>query len=326
MARDYRSNVGQQSQDNLMEALGKLQQAGQFQQTQGDKFKMAGYEHQLAADTDRKKQLTKQEIDKQNLQQLLDASKNGQLPQGAGATLDGASLTRQPNLGVYDLKRQQQDTQQVNKYATALKPTSDFLGAAQELEQVTNRDGKGGVFTNPTAQLKSAGKLASMAGDSIIGYGGLMGMIDPDAAAERKAITRYNQAVGVALGGARGMSPMIQQGIKQSMGQIASGDPDLMSKALRGSARGIGQVVRTAQSGFSPDIRNQAHNNAQMDDPINFFNQITPEAGPAANLKSPPAGTDQQIKQSLDSKKAPQQAPVAPAAPGGFDPDKYLGK
>jgi hypothetical protein len=231
-----------------------------------------------------------------------------ELPAGSGASMDrgGASITKPFNTTMIDQKAQHFHDTQVTKYSGALKPTSDYIGAAQDLERITNRDGKGGIFTNPNATLLSAGKTLSGLSDENLGRleaasnTGIGKMILPNgmqvpvgASEERKAIKRLQQATGVSLGGARGMSPQIQQGIQQSTGQMLSGDPDLMAKGIRGSGRIVGSIVRTAQSGFAPEIRATAHDNTGMSDPMDFLGKISPENAPPSNYMSPPAGTGQ---------------------------------
>lgn len=231
---------------------------------------------------------------------------------GVEVSKEGAALKPNPALLTVDLKKQQFDQTQANKYSKGLEKYADLGGAAQDLEKITNRDGKGGVFTNPNASLISSGKVISAIPDSVLGIAEMTGAIPKGAAEERKAIARYSQGLGVALGGARGMAPQTQNQIRQSLGALSSGDPQLMAKGLRGSGRILGQSVKTVQGGFTPEVRGQVHD--QMGgDPMDFLGSIAPEPGPASNLNSPPAGNAKQVQQGLPKPQQPQQ--TQPAQP-----------
>ncbi|GAC1499978.1 MAG: hypothetical protein NVS1B10_03250 [Candidatus Saccharimonadales bacterium] len=340
---DYRSpyqeaNDKQYSMGNAFDSINQLSQmlqkkqlADQVQRGE-DRRQQAGFQQQkdmLPLESANKLGLMQGESDvklkesRARLQDVITAAKNA--PAGAGVSegAESASITRQPNMGVYDLKKSQFDQTQANKYSKGLEKYSDLTGAAADLERITNRDGKGGVFTNPEAKLSSAGKMISALPDAALGAMEMMGVIPKGSADERKAIARFRQGVGVSLGGARGMSPAIQQGIKESLGGMTSGDPQLMSKGLRGAARIVGGSVKTVQGGFAPEVRGMVHDN-MGGDPMDFYGKISADGGPPANYNSPPAGVKDQMKQS---QPAQPQAPQGMATPGGgFDPDKYLGK
>ncbi len=262
---------------------------------------------------------TEQTAEQEQMNKLLGMIQSGQLPQGAGASMGKASISRQPNLGVYDLKKQQMDVSQQNKYAKGLEKYSDLTGAAADLERITNRDGKGGVFTNPDAQLISAGKVVSAVPDSALGVAEMVGAAPQGSAEERKAFARYKLSMGHALTGAR-MNPGMQKMIQDSLGGMASGDPALMAKGLRGSGRIIGGTLKTVQGGFTPEVKGFVHDQGNGD-PMELFGKIPSENAPPSNYNSPPPGSG---KHKQPKPVAPPQAAPASDSMSGFDPDSYL--
>lgn len=337
---DYSNYLSKQP--GFMDALAKLQESNQFQQNK-DLQKLL-QSQKLQSETDRQQAGFKQEqamvpLQEQykeqgitlehdlkqkaaeaRLKDVLGNLKN--MPAGAGLSVgpEGASVTRQPNMGVYDLKKQQFDQTQQNKYAKGLEKYSDLTGAAQDLETITNRDGKGGVFTNPDAKLISGGKVVSAMPDAALGLAELTGMSPQGSAEERKALARYKLSMGHALTGAR-MNPTMQKAIQDSLGGMASGDPDLMAKGLRGSARIVGGTLHTVQGGFTPEVRGAVHE--QMgSDPMEMFGKIATEKYPSTLAPDP--GNVKPVN-TPTAPAAPQQTTQAPMNPGGeSEEQEYL--
>lgn len=328
---DYRSQVDAQNASSL--GFGNVIEQANSLADFMQKKKQAEQEQQLKRDMPGIEAKAKAQEGIESLEQLLKIQK--QLPPGAGVSAGGAALTRQPTMGTYDLRKQQMDEHKrefddnkAKEYSKGLEHYSDFSGSAQDLENITNRDGKGGVFSNPDAHLISGGKVISRIPDSALGVAELMGAAEKGSAEERKAIARYKLAMNHALAGSRVTEGMTKL-IANSLGGITSGDPDLMAKGLRGSARTMSANIKTVQSGFSPEVRGIVHDRLGAD-PMDFFNGIPSEKGPASNYKSPPAGNAQQIQQqtrpqqSRPQQMAPQPSPSPAPSPGGFDPDSYL--
>lgn len=325
---DYRPNPS--GQEGLMAALAKLQEANQFQQAQKQRQDLqtqalqgeaerqqAGFTQQkeMVPITEQSKLRTHQgesDIDltasRERLADVLKNSKNVPAGSGLSEAKEGASFTKPTNMGVYDFKKQQLDQSQANKYAKGLEKYSDLSGAASDLERITNRDGKGGVFTNPGAALVSGGKVASATPDAAMGLAELVGMASPGSAEERKALARYKLAMGHALTGAR-MNPTMQKIIQDSLGGMASGDPQLMAKGLRGSARIIGGTLHTVQGGFTPEVRGQVHEQMGMD-PMELFGKVPPENEPPSNLNSPLPKDPQNVQPvQPPAQQPPKQSP-----------------
>ncbi len=196
-----------------------------------------------------------------------------------------------------------QATKQENAYAKNLTPYSDAIASVHAIEDSTNSDGKGGVLTNGDAQLKSFGKYASSLSDKQVAIAEGLHMLPSGAAEERKTVSRYQLALGHSLNGAR-MNPMMQSMIKDSMGQMASGDPQLVAKGIRGAAKILGQTVKTVQAGFDDQTRETVHGRLGGD-PSDVFKSIHDDGPAGVSTTSPPPAGDQQAPMSMeDWKKA----------------------
>lgn len=213
---------------------------------------------------------------KQNLGMALEAIKSGQIPEGAGITLgaDSASVTRQPTLGMYDLKKEQMDRRGQADYSKRLEKTTGFSSALQDIEGLTNRSGKGGILTNPEEKLQSAGAIKSAVPTSMLGIGEAVGLVPKGSAEERKALERLQLEYQKSMTGARTSEDMSRRE-KQAMGWITSGDPDLVAKGVRALAHNVKRATQTIQAGYSPDVQERVHE--QMGNPMDFLNQVPDE-------------------------------------------------
>lgn len=182
--------------------------------------------------------------------------------------------------------QQKEQTHQENQYAKGLEKYSDVHGALTDLERITNRDGKGGVLTNPTASLVSSGKVVSALPDSALGLAELTRMAPAGTAEERKALARVKLSLGHAMTGAR-MNPTMQKMIQDSLGGIASGDAQLMTKGLRGAAGIVGSQVNTVQSGYGQPVRESVHDRLGSD-PMEFYRSIVKDAPVGATAPQGP--------------------------------------
>lgn len=209
---------------------------------------------------------------------------------GGGVGTQGRPMN--PYAGMnYQLQKDKFDQGQQEKYSKTVQPFSDVKGAFDQLDQITNRDGKGGIISNPDAQLVSAGKIESSVPDGLLGMGEMLGALPKGTMEERKAVDRVKLSLGHAMTGAR-MNPSMQKLIQDSIGQLNSGDPQLMAKGLRAAKGIVDQQVQNAASGFQPGVVNAVAGRGG----------IAPGQGP----------------------QQPSQ-PTAPSTPpGGFDPDAYL--
>lgn len=189
-------------------------------------------------------------------------------------TKEGASISEADQLP--NMHQQQAQAKAETDYSKRLEKYSDVHGALSDLERLTDRDGQGGVLTNPDATLISAGKLSSATPDSAMGLAELFHAVPQGTAEERKAIARVKLSLGHAFTGAR-MNPAMQKMIQDSLGGIASGDSQLMAKGLRGAAGIVGSQVRTAQSGYDDAVRGAVHDRLGGD-PMDFYGSIVKDA------------------------------------------------
>lgn len=160
----------------------------------------------------------------------------------------------------------------VEAYSKRLEKLAPMDEALKTLESVTNRDGAGGVFTNPNAKLVSVGKLESALPNVVVGAGDLMGLTDPGAPEERAAINSIKQHLGKLLSGTA-MSDNERAEIKQTLGFLASGDEKLVAKGLRSVGRmGKGSHVKV-EGGYGPSVKGD-YRSQSGEDPMAFYNSM----------------------------------------------------
>lgn len=157
-------------------------------------------------------------------------------------------------------------------YSKRLEKVTDFSSTLKQLEDLTNRDGQGGILTNPNAKLMSTGKLKSNVPDSLMGLGELVGATDKGTMEERKALGRLAIDFAHAKGGVRGLSPQIMAKEREALGWVSSDDPNLVSKGVRSLAKTMQGHLRTIKSGYTPDVQDRVH--SIMGDPESDYSQI----------------------------------------------------
>lgn len=207
---------------------------------------------------------------------------------------EGAAISEADQLP--NMHQQQAQAKAETDYSKRLEKYSDVHGALSDLERLTNRDGQGGVLTNPNATLISSGKLSSATPDSAMGLAELLHAVPQGTAEERKAIARVKLSLGHAFTGAR-MNPAMQKMIQDSLGGIASGDSQLMAKGLRGAAGIVGSQVRTAQSGYDDAVRGAVHDRLGGD-PMEFYGSIVKDSPYGAKTTPKAPATTPQSSQS----------------------------
>jgi hypothetical protein len=241
-------------------------------------------------------------LGKQKDQEDLDAIKNmkasGGVPEGASIGIGRVHVgsDRTPQV---DMQQERFEQKQANDYSKRLEKHNGFLSTLQELESRTNQDGKGGVLTNPDAQLISAGKAMSAVPTALVGIGELTGAVPKGAADERKLLERVQLEYQKSMSGMRTSSEMANRE-KQAMGWMASGDPSLVAKGIRSLSKNVGQAVRTIQGGYKPSVRDQVHSmsgdpldtlgHVYEDEPIGAKKQVNPAlpASPRQNDSAAP--------------------------------------
>ena len=89
------------------------------------------------------------------------------------------------------------------KYSDHIQKAVPFDATLQEIENLTNRDGKGGILTNPQAELISTGKTLSAVPTKVLGLAELSGIAPKGVSDERKALERLNITYQNSVGGLR---------------------------------------------------------------------------------------------------------------------------
>lgn len=209
---------------------------------------------------------------------------SGDVPEGASIAVGKVHVgaDRSPQV---DMQQERFDQKQANDYSKRLEKHNGFLSTLHELETRTDQDGKGGVLTNPNAQLVSAGKAMSAAPTGLVGALELIGVAPKGVSDERKLLERTLLEYRKSMSGLRSSDEMTQRE-KQAMGWMASGDPSLVAKGVRSLAKNVGQAVRTIQGGYKPNVRDQVHSmsgdpldtlgHVYEDEPIGIKKQVNP--------------------------------------------------
>lgn len=228
------------------------------------------------------------------------------LPPGTGASLTGtggASVTKgvtPPNpLGQERLLEGKQEG--LSKRYQAI---NGFTSALNEIEGKTDRDGQGGVVTNPNAQLISTGKRLSAVPTGLVGFGEMLGApgLPAGVTDERKSMERLQLEYQKAMTGVR-TSDEMRKAERQALGMIASGDHALAAKGIRALAKNVANATRAIQAGYVPEVRDRVH--SVMGDPMEHFSRVyddgpagaapsnTPQNAPGSTIAPPAGGTPQ---------------------------------
>jgi hypothetical protein len=248
--------------------------------------------------------------DRQKMAEDLLAKYGGKM--GVGVSKEGVSLTPKDNT-LRDAALQERKDKRVLHEQEGLskryEKMNNFNSDLDELERITNTDGKGGVITNPDAKLKSAGKVMSALPDSLVGLGEFLGVVPKGTADERKARQRLQIDYQQAKSGMR-VTDAARKQEAAAMGNMLSGDPDLAAKAIRSLGQNVKNQYGTIRSGYSPEAVENVHK--VMGDPTALYQgmyQDHPARGaqaPAAPKAAPKSGglspEEQAELQALEAK------------------------
>lgn len=309
MARDYR--MGGAPEINPLEALFKMNQGLTDQNKINNEAYQEDANRKAALDRIQKQHDLDEQGAKNRLAEVLNALKTNQVPDGAGisVTQQGASVTRQPTMGLYDARHEQQVRHGMSEYSKRLEKLNGFNAALNDIESLTNRTGKGGVISNPSEVLKSTGAAKSAVPTSLLGLGEMVGMVDKGTAEERKALERLQLEYQKSMTGMRTSEEMSQRE-KQAMGWMASGDPKLVAKGIRSLAHNVSQAHRSIRAGYMPDVQQGVED--QLGNQFDLLDNVYQD--PAIPLKSGPTKSPGQVLQQLMPSQ-PQQQPTAPMTP-----------
>lgn len=207
---------------------------------------------------------------------------------GVSVSKEGASITPPPPMAAIAVERQTQAG--MKEYSKRLGNYNGFSSALKDVEDATNKDGKGGVVSNPDARLSSTGGLKSALPDSVMGLGEMIGLAPKGSTDERKTLARLQIEYQKAMSGLR-VTDQARAQEKAAMGWISSGDPDLVAKGVRALAKNVAHGVKTAQSGFTNNVTSAVHDNLGGDPMEQFANVYDDHAlhSPATASPTPAA-------------------------------------
>lgn len=231
-------------------------------------------------------------MQRQKLAEDLLAKYGGKI--GVGVSKEGISLTPKDNTAKLEALQERKDKRIQGQQADLSKryeKVNNFNSDIEELERLTNRDGKGGIITNPEAKLQSSGKIQSMIPDAAMGLAELIGAVPKGTSEERKALQRLQIDYQQAKSGMR-VTDQARKQEASAMGKMASGDPSLQAKAIRSLGQNIKNQYSTIKSGYSPEAVENVHKS--MGDPSALYQHLytdpsLPSDQPAAPSNQPPA-------------------------------------
>lgn len=254
----------------------------------------------------------------------IDAAMALQRTQPAGTAIHAGDITLSPKNNELAAARMNEmhDRNTQNKaegLSKRYEKLAGFNSALEELENKTNRDGAGGIVTNPAASFKSTGKFISILPSSAIGAAELTGLAPKGSADERKALERLQAEYNRAISGLT-VTDRERALQRRAMGYMASGDPQLVAKGVRALARNIARAHKTIQAGYTPETRDMVH--SVMGDPVERYNSIynddQPPAAPVPgvnnNNKTPTTAPNSKQEPSYKAPESPQadNSPVRP--------------
>lgn len=243
-----------------------------------------------------------------------------------GLSKEGMTLAETPPGEGSDLRKEAMVQSGMKDVSKRYEKLNGFNSALDEMDSKTNRDGKGGILTNPDAKVMSAGTIASAMPTSAVGIGELVGMMPKGSSDERKAAERLKLEYQKAMSGMR-VTDQARQQEGQAMGWMASGDPNLVAKGIRALARNVKGAYGTIQQGYTPEVLNRVHAGGEGNPLDRYSNMV--QDGPAGMPPKPmtppqgapmsaapqapmgtapaPAATQKQIKQVLQNKTTGQK-------------------
>lgn len=253
------------------------------------------------------------ELNDEGLKTRMDREAELRQKYGPGAAINiseaGISVTPKDNTARDLALKERHDKRIEGQQADLSKryeKLNSFNSDLEELERITNTDGKGGVITNPDAKLRSMGGAKSVLPDSVMGLGEFFGMVPKGTSAERKALQRLQIDYQQAKSGMR-VTDAARKQEAEAMGRLASGDPTLVEQAIRSLAHSVKNQYKTQQSGYNPEAVQNVHRS--MGDPLALYDNLhVDQAVPGAPSKTP----------SKQPAAPTQAAPQPPTQPGGI--------
>lgn len=187
---------------------------------------------------------------------------------------------------------------------------SGFDTSLRDLEAVTNRDGAGGILTNPKAQMMSGGKVASAVPSGAMGIAEFLHIIPKGTSEEDKSMQRLVLEYKKATSGLRVTDEQMKME-RAALGNIVSGDPELKAKAVRALGRIVQHHYNVQNAGYRPEIVDAV--NGVMGDPSDLYGRLYDDGASGVVKAPPPAG---------NSLTRGNNANAGSDQPAGLDPVK----
>jgi hypothetical protein len=255
---DIGSRAASQAQDN------KLRQLLQGQQDAHDMAKL-----QAAQEADLQKLQTQSQLDtdaslqaEQRARDYVAAERAAGRKVSASFGKGTASISQAEANPMASYLQSQAEERRLNEskerrfqtYSKDVKPVAKLADAVTELETSTNTDGKGGVLSNPNAELKSRGTFGRVLSAIPVVGDKLNSMVYPDETAKIQAV--LNKVVAEEAG----LSQTAQEYEKQKIAaaQAPGADAETVREGLRTIARLTNTRAGRSQAILRPEERQEA--------------------------------------------------------------------
>lgn len=208
-------------------------------------------------------------------------------PEGSGASVNGVAYTKGFDPHAASARQQKSldlATKDISKRYEELGP---YNSALQELEKLTDSDGKGGILTNPNAKLLSTGMLKSKLSNQAMGMAEYLNGVPKGASAERSALAMLADERIRYLSG-KSTTEQERKSIKDAQGWIASGDPALVQKGARAIAKIAQKQYGVIRSGYPKEAVDLVHERMKGD-PSALYESLYQDLPFGADSAPPPA-------------------------------------
>lgn len=290
-------------------------QSSQAHDEEGDRLKAYLTGQQKEADVGNALSLNKQKIaqETEQLGNMQDKfGTNVGLKAGDTSVTPRDMLSLQLRKDAMDQKQEKVNQVEQENISKRYEKTTGFQSALQDLESLTNQDGKGGILTNKNALLPGTGMVSSKIPDSAMGIGEFLGAVPKGTMETRKALARLQLEYQKAMSGAK-QSDELRNKEQAAMGNAFSSDPQLAAKGVRALAQNVKNHLNTIRSGYH-DANVSTVNERLGGDPMAMYSKLVDDSPMAqGNLANQGAGSSAPAVSSMGGPLPVQAAPQTTA-------------
>lgn len=201
---------------------------------------------------------------------------------------------------------------------------AEYHSLLKELDNMTNKDGKGGILSNPDAHLQSSGKITNALPSTLLGVASLAPGytgVTPEQVAERKVVDRVRNEYMKQMSGMR-VTEGAAKREKEGLGMLASGDPALLEKGIRSLALAHQERLKASVGARDPEALARVHESLGYDPTSDLKIYQEPPKFQKPDLSS--IGIGQAPPTRDPAAAGPSDvSPAAPAQPGIMTPEQW---